>query len=447
VGIAAYDYGPGNIDIFTAAGTVIDSGGSGIHANNSDAAVPNSSEIVITAYGTITPGQILSGDGNPPAGILAGYESSSDAADDNVHGNVTIDDYASITAPSGTDGIRGYNYGTGTVTVTAELDADITAGRYGLAARGHDGGDVSVINYGSVTAPTAINANTTGTGTIDIDNHGTITGAIVVGNASAGDAPFVGQAMIDNEAGALWNVLGDSSFTGSSQLQNFGSIDSNGAALVSGLSSIDNAGTIEVQSGSLKLDAALSGTGTLTVDAKATLELTSAVSSGQTVTFSSTTGMLVLDQAQNFHGLVAGLGTSDGTQAGSDQIDLANINFHSADFSEQFNAATDTLSVSDGANTADRQLHQCQFRFRQRRQDDQRGSRQQRHHCLRPAGGRRRERILCVRADQFGSAGSACDRGFCRRPGQDRRQAVRQYHGSGAADRGPARQRHPGDAR
>jgi hypothetical protein len=66
--------------------------------------------------------------------------------------------------------------------------------------------------------------------------------------------------------------------------------------------------------------------------------------------------MLVLDQAQNFHGLVAGLGTSDGTQAGSDQIDLANINFHSADFSEQFNAATDTLSVSDGANTASIQL-------------------------------------------------------------------------------------------
>jgi len=137
---------------------------------------------------------------------------------------------------------------------------------------------------------------------------------------------------------------------------NFGDIQSNGTSEISGLSSITNSGTIEVQSGSLKLDAGVSGTGALTIDAGATLELASAVSSGQTVTFSTTTGTLKLDSAQSFHGTVSGLGTLDGTQTNSDQIDLANINHHSASFSDQFNSVTDTLTVSDGTNTAVIQL-------------------------------------------------------------------------------------------
>jgi hypothetical protein len=108
--------------------------------------------------------------------------------------------------------------------------------------------------------------------------------------------------------------------------------------------------------GSLKLDTDISGTGAFTIDAGATLELASAVSSGQIVTFSTTTGTLKLDNAQSFHGTVSSLGTLDGTQANSDQIDLANINHNSASFSEQFNSVSDTLTVSDGTNTAVIQL-------------------------------------------------------------------------------------------
>jgi hypothetical protein len=96
----------------------------------------------------------------------------------------------------------------------------------------------------------------------------------------------------------------------------------------------------------------VSGTGTVTIDAGASLELTSAVSPGQTVVFSSTTGTLKLDQAENFNGLVSGFSTADGTLAHSDQIDLADINHHSASFNESFNSVTDTLTVSDGTNTA-----------------------------------------------------------------------------------------------
>ncbi len=217
-GIAAYNYGPGNIDVFTEAGTSIHSGSSGIHANNADdpddpgTAIPSSSEILVVAYGTIESGTILNTDGSEPAGILAGYDNNLSAEDD-VHGNVTIDDYGSITAAAGTDGIRGYNWGTGMVTVIAEAGADIIAGRYGLAARGHDGGDVSVTNYATVTAPIALDAFTT-TGNVDIDNHGTITGEIVVGDPTIAGEAFTGNASIVNESGALWNLVGASTLAG-----------------------------------------------------------------------------------------------------------------------------------------------------------------------------------------------------------------------------------------
>ena len=62
--------------------------------------------------------------------------------------------------------------------------------------------------------------------------------------------------------------------------------------------------------------------------------------------------MLKLDQAENFKGVVSGFSTTDGSQADSDQIDLADINHHSSSFSELFNPATDTLTVTDGTNTA-----------------------------------------------------------------------------------------------
>ena len=92
-------------------------------------------------------------------------------------------------------------------------------------------------------------------------------------------------------------------------------IQSNGTSEISGLSSIANSGTIEVQSGSLKLDDVISGVGAFTIDAGSTLEFVSAVSSGQMINFSTTTGILKLDNAQSFHGTVSGLATLDGTQA------------------------------------------------------------------------------------------------------------------------------------
>ena len=76
-------------------------------------------------------------------------------ADSNVHGTVQIDDYASITAAAGTDGIRGINYGTGTISIIAEAGAIITAGEYGIAAIGGDGGDITITTSATLTGGTA----------------------------------------------------------------------------------------------------------------------------------------------------------------------------------------------------------------------------------------------------------------------------------------------------
>jgi hypothetical protein len=83
----------------------------------------------------------------------------------------------------------------------------------------------------------------------------------------------------------------------------------------------------------------------------ASLEIANPVAVGESVTFPSSRGGLTLDAPSSFTGIISGF-TGDGTLAGSDQIDLKGINYHSSTFSESFNAATDTLAVGDGTDQA-----------------------------------------------------------------------------------------------
>ena len=93
--------------------------------------------------------------------------------------------------------------------------------------------------------------------------------------------------------------------------------------------------------------------GTLSIASGAALELGNFVGAGQTVTFQGSTGVLVIENASNFTGVISGF-TGNGTLAGSDQIDLKNIDFNSGSFSSSF--ANNTLSLSDGT-------HSASFRF------------------------------------------------------------------------------------
>ena len=323
IGINATNEGPGNIDVTTVAGILIDSrnGGSGIAAVNkapapwpgSTISVPSTSHVSVLAYGTIESGTVLTGSGAPAAGILAGYNpDAANTADDNVHGNVSVDDYASILAPAGTDGIRGFNYGTGTVTILAEAGATITAGRYGIGAFGFDGGDVSVTNYATVTGSTAaIETQATGSGAVLIDNYGAI----------AGDVISSGNAIFHNEAGAIWNLAGSSTFAGTSALINDGIIDTTGVSSIttSSVLTLVNSGVLEVQSGSLDVAAAVAGLGTFAIDSGSLLEFAASVSAGSIVAFEGTAATLKLDQVAQFGGSVTGF-------ASGDTIDLVGIN-------------------------------------------------------------------------------------------------------------------------
>ncbi len=81
-----------------------------------------------------------------------------------------------------------------------------------------------------------------------------------------------------------------------------------------------------------------------TIGAGATLEL--GVANSASVTFSSSTGMLKLDNLTAFTGVIHNF-TGDGTLAGSDQIDLKGINFGAV--SDSY--SNGVLTVTDGTHT------------------------------------------------------------------------------------------------
>jgi endoglucanase len=103
----------------------------------------------------------------------------------------------------------------------------------------------------------------------------------------------------------------------------------------------------------------------LAVDTGATLELVGADSGS--VTFIGSTGTLRLDTPSTFDGQIFGF-TGDGTVAGSDQIDLSNLNYSGAIQSHStYNSSTGLLEVSNGTSIVD--LHffgnysQANFKF------------------------------------------------------------------------------------
>ncbi|MEH2620648.1 hypothetical protein V1285_005594 [Bradyrhizobium sp. AZCC 1620] len=311
IGILAQTFGPSSVHVTTSASTSITSGSSGIAAvnkaisadpSNPAVVVPATSEISVRASGTIHSGTIPTATvaGDPAAGILAGYNPNNQSVPNNgVHGDVFVDSHATILAPAGTDGIRAVNYGDGDITIVVESDSAVMGGRYGVAALGYNGGNVSITNYGLITASTyAVNATTTLSGTAVIDNFGHL-----IGNATGYNVTFT------NELSGGWSLNGLSVFSGTSTLVNSGLIDSNGVSAISGLSSITNTGTIEVQSGSLTLGTPMTGAGTVVIYG-ATMEFGGA--SDANVQFSSAAiGTLVLDDVSHFTGTVTGFSFGD----------------------------------------------------------------------------------------------------------------------------------------
>jgi hypothetical protein len=305
----------------------------------------------VLAYGSINAGSITTNTNttvkDPAAGILAGYDpNNADAADNNpstgvsyIHGTVEIDDYASIMATaSGTDGIRGINYGDGTISIIAEAGAIIAAGHYGIAAIGGDGGDITITNSATLTGGTAAidTTTTTSTETVTIENLGHMTGDVLTENAT-----------FDNGSGGEWDLAGASTFaTGTNILTNEGIIDTNGTSSITttGTLSITNTGTVNVQSGALDVGAPVTGTGQFTIGSGDQLEFGGSVASGQTITFEGATGTLKLDNPTQFAGHISGL-------SGSDGIDLAGFDSAQTVVTPVIGTTETVLTVTDENHT------------------------------------------------------------------------------------------------
>ena len=430
-GVEAYSIDQGNISVTLFAGDTVISGSSGILAVNEASGIAGGvhSTIHVTAHGTIHSGSTSNVNGSTPGGIVAGYNPNGNSTFSSaVHGDVTVDSDATITADAGY-GIEAFTWGAGTVTVTTGENSVITAAGTALGAFDHGGGDVSVTNEGSATGTVALSAVATGAGNVTILNDGELTatgaaGIVVTQNdasatgsthitntgsvagASGHYAIFVqenttGAAVIDNsgtigpdaagsvtsttyaiaesgghvtinnsgdingnisvatatfnnELGGTWTVAGTSVFGNLSSITNDGVIDLHGGSISgAGLSisnhtdidswgtasisgTIANTGTIEVNDGTLTLFGSLSGAGSVTIDAGATLEVNATVS--QTITFAGNGAELQIDTS-SFGGSVAGF-------AATDKLDLSTIKFDGGT-SATYDAATGDLVVRD----------------------------------------------------------------------------------------------------
>jgi len=371
-GITASVFGVGNISISTAAGDTINSGSSGIQANDQGTIVPSTSTVSVTALGTINSGFVPTGGGNgTPSGIGAGYSNSgTGTTSSSVQGNVVIDSSATINAALGF-GVGLFNVGVGNLTATLESSSAITAQAVGVNAYAQGGGNVSITNHGTITVATGVGISTgtgnvpnsvsglisvtnTGTvsslGTVDrpvvqinndgtqgatFTNSGTVTsqlfstntqnqalavynGSVTVNNSGTitGNVNLA-TATFNNNSSGTWNVDGSNFFgNGANVIINSGIINIADVAIfaASGTLAFENAGAINVLADSYayiggQVSPLDSFSGTFSIGNFSTLEFASSVAAGQTILVGN--GSLTLDSPSTFNGTIAGLQIGD----------------------------------------------------------------------------------------------------------------------------------------
>jgi hypothetical protein len=135
--------------------------------------------------------------------------------------------------------------------------------------------------------------------------------------------------------------------TGANAITNAGTIESDGTVVID--SAVTNTGTLKVNSGLMQINAAVTGAGKINIG-DGTLEI-SVAHAAEAVRFTTTTGILQLDNSQTYTGAVTGFTTSTGTE-----FDLRDIGFSSggthATFVDNGSHTGGTLTVSDGTHTA-----------------------------------------------------------------------------------------------
>jgi fibronectin-binding autotransporter adhesin len=173
-----------------------------------------------------------------------------------------------------------------------------------------------------------------------LDDLGTVhqTGLVTIGDSS-GDAATLSIASGDSyDIGANVNIaIGTSA---ASVIDDNGLLIKNAGTGISdiALSVVDN-GQVEVATGTLELSKAVTGSGTMTVEAGATLELGSSAAATLGLTFGGAGATLALTNPAGFAATIAGF-------AATDKIDLVNIAATAATLE-----TGDKLVITDGTTT------------------------------------------------------------------------------------------------
>jgi hypothetical protein len=223
---------------------------------------------------------------------------------------LTLGTHATLTL-AGTGGVLG-DSGLGDWT-----DAIVNDGRISAATSG------GTLTIGSSAFSNAGSIAATGGGIITLSDTGiTNTGVLSVGASSAIQvslydfyaAPDPGATVLTNagtiamQGGIFQEVTANGLFP-SVPIANLPGGVLSGFGLV--FAPVQNSGTIAAKGGTLVLEQAVSGAGTLQIAATGTLELAAGIAAGQTVSFAGSGATLRLDQPASFAGTLAGFTSGD----------------------------------------------------------------------------------------------------------------------------------------
>lgn len=243
----------------------------------------------------------------------------------------------------------------GTGTLIADAGATLELASVTTAGAVTDNGTVKLdgITLTPSSLTVASGAQLTGFGTVTsavVTNAGTV-------NASGGtlklSAAISGTGALQSTAGATLELAGA---TTAGAVTDNGTVKLDGVTLtstsvavstgahLSGFGTVTsgatNGGTIEASGGALKVSGAVTGTGSLLIDAGQTLELGSSAANTQTAVFASSAGTLSLDAPGSFAGSISSF-------AGSDDIHLGG----QVATSLLYNTTTHVLTVSGSGGT------------------------------------------------------------------------------------------------
>jgi hypothetical protein len=213
---------------------------------------------------------------------------------------------------------------------------------------------IAIDNSGRIVGQINLSNNA---GADTITNTGKIYGAIACSGSSNAVLSNAGTIILPGGTSALTTVdnsgviegkglLGASGTGAAITIEVGGLVDATGALTLSTPNGgLVNNGVLRADGGTLSIQAAVTGSGAAEVSS-GTLSFGSTFS--QDVTFTGSSGELVLAQSQAYGGTMTGFSASGGTT-----LDLRDIGFVNVDEASFSGSATDgTLTVGDGVHTA-----------------------------------------------------------------------------------------------